>query len=455
MGWYRNILTILKSEPEEWLCYLYGQKLEDLPHLMKLKSKYTGFLAQVAKYVAYILKNAKINEKKITNSDFLFYFGTENQRSALESTIESLRNKNFQLVMIAPGDLSCNEVNPTFRMTFNPSDILRALILLVRRSRGLFNILKYKDKTAAAYFFSKFLCSHIYLCFFYRVLIQSNPEFVVIANDHSCANRCLLAVARHLEIKTVYLQHASVSEIFPALCMDYAFLDGVHALEIYQKCKKNAFDGEKRSPPTQIFLTGQKKKLPKREDKKGNIIGVATNTTDDAEKIIFLIKYLLSNGLEVRFRWHPLQPIEDIRKYKNELKENNLLIFSDPHSEPLADFISKVAQIICGDSSIHLEAALSGVIPIYYKATEGDIRDYYGFVSKGLCREAKNPQNLLSFIRGNIGNREINMHAIQYYSSTFGTKWQGQEGLLAALLLEALINNDAINRMKIFPYVLK
>jgi len=48
-----------------------------------------------------------------------------------------------------------------------------------------------------------------------RLIKKYKPRAIVFANDHSIPNRSLLMAARKINTKTIYLQHATVSEYFP------------------------------------------------------------------------------------------------------------------------------------------------------------------------------------------------------------------------------------------------
>lgn len=115
-----------------------------------------------------------------------------------------------------------------FQLTL--TDIFRVMVLFTTRGWGLYRALKEKHPVSVGWHLSTFCSVYTYLAYFYRVLSRTSPEFVITANEHNVLNRCMLAVAHHIGIKTVYLQHASVSNIFPALRVNYAFLDGQCAL---------------------------------------------------------------------------------------------------------------------------------------------------------------------------------------------------------------------------------
>lgn len=48
MGAFKRILTVLHEEPETWLAYLRGQKLEELAHLKAAKPRFRGELLRLA-----------------------------------------------------------------------------------------------------------------------------------------------------------------------------------------------------------------------------------------------------------------------------------------------------------------------------------------------------------------------------------------------------------------------
>src|SRR5690606_33507240 len=63
----------------------------------------------------------------------------------------------------------------------------------------------------------------------------TKPERLWLSNDHTYVNVAFLYASKKLRVKSFYLQHASVSDMFPPLNFDLAFLDGKIALNIYSK----------------------------------------------------------------------------------------------------------------------------------------------------------------------------------------------------------------------------
>ena len=47
MRWFRDINAILEQEPETWLVYLYGQQLENIPHLVRKKKTFPRLISPI------------------------------------------------------------------------------------------------------------------------------------------------------------------------------------------------------------------------------------------------------------------------------------------------------------------------------------------------------------------------------------------------------------------------
>ena len=304
MSWFKDIKKILEQEPEHWLAYLHGQQLDNLPHLLKEKPRYRGFILQVAKYGATLLRGMQVKPRPELkcSAKFFVFSGTANQMDSLDQTIDSLKQRGETVIAIANKGLLKNNDRAQNYIPFalNAVDSLRSIILLFARGVGLYKTLKAKNPVSIDWHFSTFCSVYNYLVYFHRVLGQVKPEFVITSNDHNVPNRCMLAVAHHLGIKTVYLQHASVSPIFPALRINYAFLDGQCALDIYRQCEPNRPNTDRHAPLPKVILSGQKKHIKRSEKSQSTLIGVAFNVLDDAEAGIAFINALQDEGLGVR-----------------------------------------------------------------------------------------------------------------------------------------------------------
>lgn len=444
MGWYRDLKAVLAGEPETWLCYLYGQQTSNLPLLTEKKPRYRGFLLQVAKFGATLLRDFRFKKQVELNrpTKFFIFAGTANQMRSLDQTIDALVRKREHVVAVGnPRLLTAKDyANGYVPFQLTLFDILRVLVLFSTRGWRLYRAIKAKHPVSVDWHFSTFCGVYIYLVYFYRVLSGTNPEFVITANDHNAPNRCMLAVAHHFGIKTVYLQHASVSNIFPALRVNYAFLDGQYALETYRECEPNQPYTFRNVPVPKVILSGQKKHLQRVENSSSNAVGVALNALDDSKVAIDFIKALAAESVNVRLRWHPGQAPRDTQAYRDAFAKNERVTLSDPKQQSISEFMEKVDWLIAGNSSIHLEAALAGVMPIYYELSATDLPDYYGYVKNDLTQPVDTVEDVLELLKRNQDSHVPNEEAVRYYSSTYLTEWEGQEGELVA---ESLIRLSA------------
>ena len=442
MSWFKDIKKILKQEPEDWLAYLHGQKLDNLPHLLRKKPRYRGLILQVPKYGVLLLRELKLKQRPELSrpTKFFVFAGTANQIGSLDHTIDSLKQRGESVLAIGNKAFIDDSDRSACYVPFSLDiiDVLRSITLLVTRGFGLYKTLKAKHAVSVDWHFASFCSVYNYLVYFHRVLRQVKPEFVITANDHNVPNRCLLAVAHQLGIKTVYLQHASVSPIFPALRVDYAFLDGQCALDTYRQCEPNQPATARTVPVPQVILSGQKKHLKRSENRNTQVVGIALNTLDDVRASIEFINALAHEGLQVRLRWHPGQAVKDTKQFREAFAANQCVSLSDPRQEPISSFMEGIGWLIAGNSSIHLEAALAGVMPIYHELTPPDHPDYYGYVKNGLTQPADSVADVLALVKNTQDNHTPNAEAVRYYSATYLTEWESRDGELVAECLKRL-----------------
>jgi hypothetical protein len=448
MGWYRDLKAVLAGEPEPWLAYLHGQQLDNLSLLKTKRPRYRGLVLQVAKYVTFLLRDLKFNQRPELkcSAKFFVFAGSANQIGSLNQTIDSLKQSGQSVLAVGNKAFLDNSDRAARYVPFslNIVDVLRSIILLTTRGFGLYKTLRATHPVSVDWHFATFCSVYNYLVYFHRVLRQVKPEFVITANDHNVPNRCFLAVAHQLGIKTVYLQHASVSSIFPALRVDYAFLDGQCALDTYRQCEPNQPATARNVPIPQVILSGQKKHLKRSESRNTHVVGVALNTLDDVKASIELINALAREGLSVRLRWHPGQAVKDTKQFREAFAANERVSLSDPRQEPISSFMERIDWLIAGNSSIHLEAALAGVMPIYHELTPPDMPDYYGYVKNGLTQPADSVEDLLALVKSIRDNHVSNAEAIRYYSATYLTEWESREGELVAECLKRLCTGEGL-----------
>lgn len=445
MSWYRDVKNILASEPETWLAYLYGQRLEDMPAFLKHPPRFKGTVARVVAFFGFLAKQTSWRRKPAMYGekvDYLVFASSINQMNALNSTVRALKQDDQSVLAISKKKFIDSAERKALYSAdfFSMMDTLKATLLFTLRAPKLYFWLRGQHPAKRSWYFHSFCHTYPYLPYFLGLFKSTRPDYVIVSNDHTCANRCCLAVAHYLGIKTVYMQHASVSPIFPALRVNYAFLDGKSALETYRQCEQNQPDGPRDVPLPLAILSGQKKKLIASPGKgeSARYTGIALNLLDDIDAGLELAEKLATKGHEVCLRWHPGQKPEQIRKIRTSVSRWGNVIVSDPKLESPGDFLARLKLVVAGNTSILLEAAVVGVLPVYYELQPPQFPDYYGFVRNGLAFHAKTPEQLNKFLSDSDDNTGPEPDAVRYYSATYRTQWDGREGELVARCLEVL-----------------
>lgn len=441
--WYKDISETLKKEPETWLAYLCSQQFQVFQNIAKSRN-YRSLSPQLIRFCFGMLRQwTPFHSHKGKHVDYFVFTSAINQMRSLDSTIDSIERSHHNVKAISLKHYLKQQYteNRYSALSLNTLDIVKTLVLVARYSPSLYKEIKKTNAVAASSHYSEYLWIYAYLVYFHRALSELTPSFVLTANDLNPSNRSLLAIAHQLEIRTVYLQHASVTNIFPALRVTYAFLDGSWAMETYKQCEKNQFESNSSAVKPKILLTGQKKLIYKSKDTKKRV-GIALNALDDFEKAISDISDIINPTAEVTIRWHPTQPKSDIDKLSNHFLNDNRVRFSDPLKEPVGSFLMNISYLVAGNSSIHLEAALAGVLTIYYEFTKQNNPDYYGYVKNGLAQQAHSINEVQKIVKQDLSKTKNYEEAIKYYSATYSTVWEGREGELVAKCLESILEND-------------
>jgi hypothetical protein len=458
MTWLKSILKALSREPEVWLAYLYGQQYQLIFNGVKGRPRYSGLLLRLVAYGRTLIQVIQIQSRQSVKKsiDVVVFAGTANQASALNETVKHLRLSALKIHLIAgqgaAGTLGEFTTDDCERIKLSIGDVLKVVLLTSLRVCTIWRDLANKDRRLKQWCFDSFLRCHIYMVYFEKVLTTTNPQLVLMSNDHNEPQRCLLALARLRGVKTAYLQHASVSKIFPSLCFDYCFLDGQVALETYVYCEPNKLGGIELPEQRHIFLTGQKKPVIRSKEVGFKNVGLAINSLDKMKDVMVIVAALTESGYDVLMRWHPATSLANVKDLKKACSRFPTVKLSDPNFEKVADFLKRVSVLIAANSSIHLEAAIAGVMPIYFEISPGSIQDYYGYVKNRVSVAAHDTNELLNLIREvQFRSKTLNSSAVQAYSATFGTDWEGREGELTAAIVKDLLSG--IEPSKCFGYM--
>lgn len=440
-AWPRVLLDsarTLQGEGEDWLAYLFGQQFSEVEEAVdRARSHRTRRILRRYRQFA-----ARGKPPQISRCSTLVYAATHNQFSALVPVARGLARRGEEVLFVV-GQTAFMQHAPGSSMlrVWSAQDLFLSFLLTFFRLPALLCLMLRRPWNQIRPSLPNFLASHRYIPYFYRLVRASSPSIVLVSNDHNVDTRSLLAVGRDAGAKTAYVQHASVSNLFPALGMDFAFLDGESALENYKHCEVNYREGSAKPLERQILLTGQQKKLvPTRTYRTNRAVGIALSGDERPSDLAPLISYFIEEGIKLRLRFHPGSGADEaiLQLVPTEW-------ISDPLKESLGDFFAQIRVLIAGNSSIHLEAGLSGVVPLYFLVGEARHDDYYGYVKFGVAKRCTSYDELLKETRKVlIGESVLDKTALQRFSATFGTPWEGKEGELVAEILSGILEEGCV-----------
>lgn len=267
---------------------------------------------------------------------------------------------------------------------------------------------------------------------YYKVLdeiLNKYPQIktIVFSNDHSTPNRCLIELAEKRGIKTVYVQHASVTERFPSLHFTYSFLDGLDSYIKYRKI------GDMKG---KVILSGSPRfdgLNQNNESERIYDVGIALNALDNIESVLELCRYLTKNySKKIAVRPHPRMKLD------MSLFEREGLFVSDSRTESSFTFLSKIKVLVANESSIHLDSALTDTPSILYNFSNKEIMDWYSFLKKDLMPVCRKLDDVLRNIEK---PREINKEAVRFYVASYKMPWSGKVGAMVASLIDSINEN--------------
>jgi hypothetical protein len=269
-----------------------------------------------------------------------------------------------------------------------------------------------------------------------KYLLKLKPSKVVIANQLSVFHRSLAHVCYDLNIETVYIQHASLTEKF----CDLNFFTTI-LLEGLDSLNKTVISG---TVDKNIFLIG----IPKFDKYFDFIttidsvksIGICTNSLDDFFVFSNLIKFLKEKLPTISLIIRP-HPSDRRRSEWMKLAKINGCFFSDFFKEDSFDFIKTKNLILAGNSNIHLESVLLNIPSIYFDYRIPKL-DFYGFAKNDLVFYASEFGDIFNYILKINSNSNSIRDRAKLYVDTVGTIFDGKSTELASkIILGESLNN--------------
>jgi hypothetical protein len=383
-----------------------------------------GFFPQIIIFVGRTLKRfieIIFHTEKSTNNNvpFVFIGFTKNQVDSLRPVYEKIES-NSTLI-------DCSK-NYFWKQILSSAYVLS--ICFIPWAIKDFIKSSGSNRAGIAYNFSNHILTYGLYYVLRTYLKKSKFTTIILANDHNMEPRVINKAARDEGIITYYIQHASVTRVFPPLNMDFALLEGADALQHYESAGQTG---------TTVFLIGNPKfdsfKLKIRNSKSLENIGICVNLFDPIENVEDLIKTIKHQipKINIYLRIHPGQSHRD--KWTNLAKELSIE-YSDSLTEGVFDFLLNVDAIIAGNSNVHLDAVMLDVYPIFYNFSVDDRQRYYSFLERGLCEFAENKNSVINFLSRLITEKPSIRSRAKCYCDTIGTPYDGMSSELAASLIE-------------------
>lgn len=383
-----------------------------------------GVLVRLASYLSWMARHAwwRIARRgpRLPEDSRVFFAISKNEYDSLAPIAERLPRAHF-IGQFGRGARKLNLAAAYFvGLWFLP-------LVLVRwhGARGY-------QRKSFPYILDQYLLGYGMYCVSRWWLRARRPQLVVVSNHLAAANRALLAAARDENVPSLYFLHATISDIYPALNTDYSLLEGMDTLLKYDAIGKST---------SRVFLVG----MAKHDRYRGAInpraqvasIGLCINGLDPTERVEELCRCLHESFPALRVFLRP-HPADRRAKHWAETAQRYGFGYSDWQQENAFEFLTKVDANVAGDSGIHLESALSNVVPLYYPFDD-KAHDMYSFRRNGLVDFAADAAGFAEWVRRltSEGKPETRQRA-RRYCATVGTSWDWRSAELSIAVVEQI-----------------
>ena len=405
---------------------------EKLP-LFSVK-RHRGIFLQIVRHFYFLFRYFSTNSRKIVKNDVVAFYETSNQKKVIIDVCEHI--KEFKQIRLLVLDCYSKSIKSedTVLVTFNILDVVLGFIYGLINSFNIIRKLSNIDNRLCKNQLSDFLSAYAWTSYFLRILLASRPSCVILANDHNPSNRSLIAVCNILNIKTIYIQHASITRFMPPICCDLNFLYGSATKDLYEEIRKI-----ERNPSYfikdhyEIILTGVQKNSYNTfsvVNNSKNAIGIAVNQDDPIQSVKNLIdKLSINSKSRIILRFHPSQEKESIKVLYNTFRHYDNVLISSPIEMNLGEFFSKVKLVIAGNSGILLDAIINNLPTFYFKFDTASFDDFYYFVKYRLTTEI-NVEEIIKIDFDNFNN--VDARDILYFDNSFNNTFSFKESKFIA-----------------------
>ncbi|MDA0129876.1 hypothetical protein OH458_17530 [Vibrio sp. MarTm2] len=328
------------------------------------------FLKSIIRYIFTFRKIIKSN-LAYRKSEVCFFTSTKNQ----DHSTHELKNMFTDYVHIKSDDNSCQFYYPwvvtvVVSFLFFPVSFLFYFFYF---GFGKIRLLSYS--------LDEFIRTPGYIASSCLILIRVKPKFLIMSNDHNTINRALCVVSKFMGLKTIYIQHSPVNDLFPRMIFDYAFVDGLESEKIYRASGASEVTYIKLGALRYASIYGLKK-----IERSVESVLICVNKLDKLEVLGKYINELEAAGIHYKIRLHPA------------MKEHG---FYNIELRPLEICLSEYKYVLAGDSGVILDSVVSGSISLYAKDMSMG-SDIYGYVRNNVA-ESIDYKSIVSLImEGNL-----------------------------------------------------
>lgn len=247
-------------------------------------------------------------------------------------------------------------------------------------------------------------------------------KLAVVANDHTDFPVAFSMVMQLLGVQTLYVQHAEVTEKFPALDFDYSILRNVRSHRTYEAISR--VRGRVFVVPRVFELPGIGR-LSKPAPVDVHVVVYLSSVFDEAQ-VCACVEALRGNPnvISVSVKRHPRVSVEEIHAVVDIE-----VLDAIPDYEHIA---------VVPNSSVAIELLEAGVRVYQCFALDRVTPDYYGFVRGGITRELMLDDLCASFWNDGFYGADW-LPKFKIYSPGVDEEWR-------AVLLEAQITIGAVLR---------
>lgn len=289
-----------------------------------------------------------------------------------------------------------------------------------------------EDKLVIGNELNAFLRSYGDYRFFTEILKKRKPDLLILANDHASTFRAALMAANDMGVKTLYVQHAAVTNKFPQMISTYSFLDGIDSYEKY--FSKGIYSDK-------VFLIGGSRfdLAVKNNNIDNRYLGVALTLKDDTECWQQVVSKLMEQfpPEKIIVRPHPAMDREMIYGYCHKKGIN----YSDPIKENSFSFLSKLENLIANETSIHLDAVIMHVPTILCSCLSNrPFTDHYGFVKSNVVERVNRLDELIpSLLEGRKKNPSDEY--VRRFNASYNTIIEGHVSEIIAKFVNSVLQD--------------